>query len=481
MDRSDVFLCCKSGDLSRIKYLVEVKEVDVNIRDKWDSTPLYYACLCGHKELVQFLLECGAKCEAKTFDGERCLYGALTDEIRDILKSYKAVDVGHGRKNQFQEFLRQLLESGDSSDITFVIHDVYIPAHRCILHARSTYFAEMLCMKWANRSLVNIKSSVVRPEAFRALLRYIYTGYLKISLDCVDDCLRFAKQCQMASLIELINKRLDIIEKFVPQKPGTEINMLSIEPDQSDSELRNDFDQLAELAVPPNLRRLMDIHDIPFYGEVQDAPPFADICFLLEGYHFYCHQIFFRRRSDYFKALLTDHFGETEEDSMSALPVIRLHDISAKIFSKVVYYMYTDTVENLNDVSAYELLCNADLFLLPGLKKQCANEIANHFTDENVISVLQIARMFNLIKLEDQCAEFMANILSLLIGKQEFADLIVEDSQSVTKRQEIDSIPIVDDIRYHISSSVQTLSAVQEAQEKLAELDNLLQELGLDC
>lgn len=68
-----------------------------------------------------------------------------------------------------------------------------------------------------------------------------------------------------------------------------------------------------------------------------------------------------------------------------------------------------------------------------------------------------------------------------LIGKQEFADLIVEDSQSVTKRQEIDSIPIVDDIRYHISSSVQTLSAVQEAQEKLAELDNLLQELGLDC
>ena len=34
------------------RYLTENKEMDLNIRDKWDSTPLYYACLCGHLELV---------------------------------------------------------------------------------------------------------------------------------------------------------------------------------------------------------------------------------------------------------------------------------------------------------------------------------------------------------------------------------------------------------------------------------------------
>lgn len=61
----------------------------MNLRDKWDSTPLYYACLCGHLEIVEFLLENGARCEANTFDGERCLYGALTDQIRNILKNYK--------------------------------------------------------------------------------------------------------------------------------------------------------------------------------------------------------------------------------------------------------------------------------------------------------------------------------------------------------------------------------------------------------
>lgn len=33
--------------------------INVNIRDRWDSTPLYYACLCGHVNIVQFLLENG--------------------------------------------------------------------------------------------------------------------------------------------------------------------------------------------------------------------------------------------------------------------------------------------------------------------------------------------------------------------------------------------------------------------------------------
>ena len=37
------------------RYLTENKEMDLNIRDKWDSTPLYYACLCGHLELVSVM------------------------------------------------------------------------------------------------------------------------------------------------------------------------------------------------------------------------------------------------------------------------------------------------------------------------------------------------------------------------------------------------------------------------------------------
>lgn len=56
MDTSDLFASCRKGDVGRVRYLLEQRDVEVNVRDKWDSTPLYYACLCGHEELVLYLL-----------------------------------------------------------------------------------------------------------------------------------------------------------------------------------------------------------------------------------------------------------------------------------------------------------------------------------------------------------------------------------------------------------------------------------------
>jgi len=55
----DLFQSCRRGDLDRVRYLVENGETELNLRDHWDSTPLYYACLCGHHELVEFLLQNG--------------------------------------------------------------------------------------------------------------------------------------------------------------------------------------------------------------------------------------------------------------------------------------------------------------------------------------------------------------------------------------------------------------------------------------
>ena len=49
----------------------------------------------------------GAKCEANTFDGERCLYGALNDRIKTLLKSYKAITAHTIRRDVYTEFLRR--------------------------------------------------------------------------------------------------------------------------------------------------------------------------------------------------------------------------------------------------------------------------------------------------------------------------------------------------------------------------------------
>lgn len=64
---------------------------------------------------------------------------------------------------------------------------------------------------------------------------------------------------------------------------------------------------------------------------------------------------------------------------------------------------------------------------------------------------------------------------------EEFAAAVKENAEAVEERQETDSIPLVDDIRFHITSNVQTYSAIEEANQKLEALENLLASIGLEC
>lgn len=52
-----------------------------------------------------FALLSGAKCEANTFDGERCMYGSLNDSVRRLLKDYKCVSVRAMQRDDFNYFL----------------------------------------------------------------------------------------------------------------------------------------------------------------------------------------------------------------------------------------------------------------------------------------------------------------------------------------------------------------------------------------
>ncbi|KAM4738270.1 ankyrin repeat and BTB/POZ domain-containing protein 1 isoform 2-T2 [Anableps anableps] len=437
MDVYDLFSSCRKGDICRVRYLVEQRDVDLNVRDKWDSTPLYYACLCGHEELVQYLLASGAKCEANTFDGERCVYGSLNDSIRRLLKDYKCVSVRAMQRNDFNYFLHMLLEQGQHSDVKFLVHGEMFAAHRCVLSARSEYFTEMFETKWKGKSLVNLKHPLINPAAFGAILQYFYT---------------------------------------VSNKPGTCVKVLSLEPHTC--QLQEDMAQLADCALPTELR--VGFGELPF-NRVDLFPTYPDICFRVEGYDFLCHKAFFCGRSDYFKALLEDHFSEGEQLlSQPSTPVITLHNISHEVFIHVMYYIYTDDTELTMD-NVFDVLCVADMYLLPGLKRLCGKTLAKAICEDNVLHMWKTAKLFRLSRLEDQCTEFMAKIIERLVGQAEFAEMIKEDAASLEERQETDSVPLVDDIRYHIASNVQTYSAIEEANQKLEALEELLSSINIDC
>ncbi|RRT81844.1 hypothetical protein GW17_00038805 [Ensete ventricosum] len=85
----DLFEAARAGDLDRLRYLLD-SGVNVNARDPWDSVALYYSCLAGHVDAARMLLEAGAICSERTFDGDRCHYAALNLRVRRLLKAFEA-------------------------------------------------------------------------------------------------------------------------------------------------------------------------------------------------------------------------------------------------------------------------------------------------------------------------------------------------------------------------------------------------------
>lgn len=63
----------------------------------------------------------------------------------------------------------------------------------------------------------------------------------------------------------------------------------------------------------------------------------------------------------------------------------------------------------------------------------------------------------------------------------ELAEVIQEDAAAVEERQATDSVPLVDEIRFHIASNVQTYSEIEEANQKLEALEELLASINLCC
>ncbi|XP_042529195.1 ankyrin repeat and BTB/POZ domain-containing protein 1 isoform X2 [Dipodomys spectabilis] len=478
MDTSDLFASCRKGDVGRVRYLLEQRDAEVNVRDKWDSTPLYYACLCGHEELVRYLLASGARCEANTFDGERCLYGALSDSIRRALRDYKHVTAACRRRDYYDDFLQRLLEQGIHSDVVFVVHGKPFRAHRCILGARSAYFANMLDTKWKSKSAVVLRHPLINPVAFGALLQYLYTGRLDVGVEHVGDCERLAKQCQLWDLLDDLEAKCEKVSEFVASKPGTCVKVLTIEPPPTHPRLREDMALLAHCALPPELRG--DLGELPFPcpDNFNSCP---DICFRVEDCSFLCHKAFFCGRSDYFRALLEDHFCESKEPGAPGAPTtVTLQGISPEVFTHVLFYVYSDHTELLPE-AAYDVLRVADMYLLPGLKRLCGRSLAQTLDEDNVVSVWRVAKLFRLARLEDQCTEYMAKVIEKLVEREDFEEAVREEAAAVAARQETDSIPLVDDIRFHVASTVQTYSAIEEAQQRLRALEDLLVSIGLDC
>ena len=90
-------IACENSDLKMIKMLIESYSMDVNIEDKEQATPIFYACRQGNLEVIKYLHQKGAKLEHKEFQDRTPLYVAASNGeviiLRYLLQNGCEVDV----------------------------------------------------------------------------------------------------------------------------------------------------------------------------------------------------------------------------------------------------------------------------------------------------------------------------------------------------------------------------------------------------
>jgi len=476
-----LFKYCKEGSLTKIQSLVEDNDIDLNFRDEWDSTPLYYACLCGHFEIVEYLLQKGSRCPENTFDGERCLYGALSEEIKNLVRNWKQVNKSGLRRNKHYELMTDLLDRHPFSDVLFIVHGDKFFLHKCILVARSEYFATAFATKWLGKDMVNIKSSRIQKESFRATIQYIYTGRLDIDYGLLKNLKSVAKNCKLFTLLKEISNaetRYDELKRLKPHLKKR-VNLFTVENLACTSDLHNDLRKLVDHIIPPSANDWVDQGVLPFTTTDNKKTYYADVCFIVEGHSFYAHKAFLVTYSEYFRARCDDHFCENYLHD--TIPIVCLNDMSLNVFKSIVLHAYADAFELSTFDETQEVLAYSHMFMMSGLSRRCGLFLSKLINNSNFYSIYKSSKYFDLSRLEAKCTFFMAKNLDKIVNSEEFSSLVLEDAMSVMERQETDSVPLVDDIRHHLTQVCQTISEYEENKLKLHLLDVLMSRLGIDC
>ncbi|KAL5339628.1 hypothetical protein BJX70DRAFT_150504 [Aspergillus crustosus] len=496
LDLSEPFrqLCdaCRKGDLKVCQEKI-TEGVNINARDSYDYTPLILASLCGHYEVARLLLGSGALCERDTFQGERCLYNALNDRIRNLLLEYnhsKSTDPLQPLAAHTASLL--VREQPKTSDIEVAAGDEILHLHKFILAARSPYFRQKLN---ASPETITWKlPSTIPPQAFATAIKYLYlgepprdirsgpgTGFTESEVFAGID--KIAKHLQISSLVDSILASGD--RRIARQRRTTEIargrdqleewfreNVLGskivldttkgsdITWDHNNSVFADVFLQADELPedVDPEFNGDANSTGLPI-GPIEfsdSTPPLA------KSTLFPCHRAMLLR-SDFFQTMFNSPFREAHmKKHLHIIPV----DCSPEVLEIILTFLYTERADFSLDV-AVEVLFAADMLFIEKLKTKAAVVIStlgsgsisqaeaaktrgNLEDDIDIYSIIRAAWLTRVQHLEDFAARFLAYRLEAHIDLPEFAELIQESASRIQKRQETDSIELLDDIRFYL-------------------------------
>ncbi|KAL0400294.1 UNVERIFIED_CONTAM: BTB/POZ domain-containing protein [Sesamum radiatum] len=452
----DVFEAARAGDVDRLRYLLD-SGVNVNARDQWDSVALYYACLAGHLDAARMLLESGAICSEHTFDGDRCHYAALNLKVRKLLKAFEArppppqplqaalrdtflsckanqayLQDQFNTDNHIIPLLPGNSSNGESSssycppDIVFYVQGRPLEAHRLILSARSPFFKKKFETDWKEKKEVRFSREKLTYSSLFSLVHFFYSDRLEVAVDDMEDLVRICRVCKCHSLQSLLEKEL------VHQRHAEYKALRDIDNSQKRFILQG-LSLPEEDRLPAALNRVLQISlanssrgqslengiddIISLVGTIQmsdSEDDLADVCVRVEKKIFRCHQVVLASRSEYFKTRLSrmkDFLGERDSLPDYTLPCLEEHDLSAEAFQKMIEYMYTDSLTDIDPDQAEEMFDAASRYLLFPLKRAVADALLPQLetvSPADLCHWLLLSDMYGVSKIREYCLDVIA-------------------------------------------------------------------------
>ena len=449
---------------------------------------------------------------------------------------------GNSRSNSNSNISSSSSSSGrrdDSGRAFLQCHKVVLRA-RCEFFARQFKQGKWKRCRRGNHTSPSSPSSfssiavLHSQEAFACVLQYLYTARLELPLYLLKDCVKLSRSLRLNDLKkELQKKVLEYALREEEEKEEEEQRAIDTGDGSSRRQLQKKQQQRQKILIIEPRKETVVEHFKALAREVLTRfPDDADVViFTTDGKSFALHRAMLCARSQYFRIMLNSGFSEgqggggggggeggvpgtdagvdagagameegrrgrrrgrgiasTEEEeeeeeeeegvSSEALPSIHL-SISSEALRKVLEYMYCDEcLAPLSVPVVFEVLDAATRYMLPGLRNQCSNALIEMAEEIDVFSLLEMARMYDLPRLENFVMERMADILEEVVWTEEFSEMVRESAATVERREEIDSIPVVDEIRYFVYR-MHKFEKKWELERKLGLIDQLLEKLGL--
>ena len=470
-------------------------------------TPQGKASLCGHFEVVQLLLESGALCERDTFQGERCLYNALNDRIRNLLLSYdysKSTDPLQPFASHIASLL--LRDHPQTSDILVAGAGEFFHLHKFVLCARSPYFSKKLS---AVPDTTSWKlPSVIPPQAFGIAIKYIYLGEIPNDVgggpgtgfsedEILEGIDKISRQLEVRSLwdgiLEVGDRRLarqrrtDEVEKGRNQletwfKENVLRHRVTVDAakandvrwDRSNSIfadvlLRADeFEETVGFEESNSEEQqaleqdtLGSRNGIPIGPVEQTSRSASRNRKLRKSTLFPVHRAMLLR-SEYFLTMFSSGFREAQtSEHLQIVPI----DCSPEVLEVVLKFLYTEKTDFHLEL-AIDVLFAADLLLIEKLKLKAAvvistlgngsmseiparldtsEQLPREQEEIDIYDVIRAGWLTRVPRLEEFGARYFAYRLEFYIDEEDFADLVRESAGRIRGRQETDTIELLDE------------------------------------